>query len=927
MRWQRLCGVLTAAAIATSALVALPLALGSAPEAAVAADARQFDPGNIMSDEIFYAPGTMSVAQVQAFLVAKVPSCRAGYVCLKDFRQNTTSQPARSEGCAAITGRTSETAASIIVRVSTACGISPKVLLVLLEKEQGLVSDTWPTARQYRSATGYGCPDTADCDTTYYGFFNQVYHASWQFKKYRARPDGRGYVAGQWNTIAWNPNAACGSSRVFIQNQATAGLYLYTPYRPNAAALANLYGTGDGCSAYGNRNFWRMYTDWFGSTKGAPSTLVRAETGTEVFLLSAGVKHHVLGADYAEFLAVLGPRQLVSQAFLDSMPTGRVASLFVKNARTGEIALIQDGATHRFSSCALVAMWGDGCGDGYLTITDDIFTRFRVGGPMTKFAKDASGATRMIEGATAFTLVGSASTAFNGGAKPYEARMQPAVLARYANGRTLAAPNSFVKSATSSEVLYVDGRSRTYHLPDWTFAAEYGIARTYTTVSDDVLSGYSRAGEVGLLASCGTTVYSAASGRLMRIASGDTGGLPVMQLENETCALLPKSAAVVTGQLFLQAKGAPEVYVMHEGTLRHITSPAQLTAQNNGTSPAIIGVSSSTLQRYPKGAAAMPIGRFVTFPDAPEVFLVNGWELVHLPRWSLATEYRQPRTLSPVAADAREGYTRAVAPLGTYAKCGPSNVYAVTGGSMRVVSQVALAGNAFTRLHPSICATIPTAGSPIMTPLFLSSGGSYRVAVAGGFAPIGAAAMREANAGAAPAPLPVAADTLAVLPPRGAAPAPGTLIRASNSNAVVFVDGSAKHALPNWGVAADLGVAGRYSIVHPAEPALLGSESPALGVFVQCADRSYVASAGVLRPVAPALIAGFPLTALRPESCAALSISGSEIVRDLYLKDASTGAVYRPAAGKLVAVGTSAPPAGASVLVLDSRTIAGLPRG
>ncbi|SIN70495.1 hypothetical protein [Agromyces cerinus] len=927
MRWQRLCGVLTAAAIATSVLVALPPTLGSAPEAAVAADARQFDPGNIMSDEIFYAPGTMSVAQVQAFLVAKVPSCRAGYVCLKDFRQNTTSQPARSEGCAAITGRTAETAASIIVRVSSACGINPKVLLVLLEKEQGLVSDTWPTTRQYRSATGYGCPDTADCDTTYYGFFNQVYHASWQFKKYRARPDGRGYIAGQWNTIAWNPNAACGSSRVFIQNQATAGLYLYTPYRPNAAALANLYGTGDGCSSYGNRNFWRMYTDWFGSTKGAPSTLVRSETGTDVFLLSAGVKHHVLATDYSEFLAVLGPRQLVSQAFLDSMPTGRLASLFVKNARTGEIALIQDGATHRFSSCALVAMWGDGCGDGYLTITDDIFTRFKVGSPMTKFAKDSTGVTRMIEGTTAYSLVGSASTAFNGGVRPYEARMQPAVLARYSNGRTLAAPNSFVKSATSSQVLYVDGRSRTYYLPDWTFAAEYGIPKTYTTVSDDVISGYSRAGDVGLLLSCGSTMYAASSGKLVRIASGDTGGLPFMTLEAETCALLPKSPAVVTGPLFMKAIGASAVYAVHDGRLRHITSPQQLIAQNGGTTPTLVNVAATTLQRYPKGTAALPIGGFVKFSDSGEVFLVNGWEIVHLPRWSLATEYRQPRTLTSVSADAREGYVRSAVALGTYAKCGPSNVYAVTGGGKRVVSQMALAGNAFTRLHPSICATIPDAGAPIGTPLFLSSGGSYRVAVAGGFAPISAAAMREANAGAVPAPLPVAADTLSVLPVRGAAPAPGTLVRASNSSAVVFVDGVAKHPLPNWGVAADLGIASRYSIVHPAEPALLAMESPALGVFVQCAGQTHVASQGVLRRVAPSLIAGFPVVALTPEACSTLTVGGADIVRDLYVKDAGTGAVYRPTAGKLIAIGATAPPSGASILVLDSRTIAGIPRG
>jgi hypothetical protein len=38
------------------------------------------------------------------------------------------------------------------------------------------------------------------------------------------------------------------------------------PYQPNQAALNNLYGIGDGCSAYGNRNFWRIFTGWFGST-------------------------------------------------------------------------------------------------------------------------------------------------------------------------------------------------------------------------------------------------------------------------------------------------------------------------------------------------------------------------------------------------------------------------------------------------------------------------------------------------------------------------------------------------------------------------------------------------------------------------------------------------------------------------------------
>ncbi|BDZ53761.1 hypothetical protein GCM10025870_08340 [Agromyces marinus] len=261
---RRTAVLVTAVAVLAGLLTGFQVASSPVP-AAHAADGRDFDPGLIITDEVFYQSRTMTVAQVQSFLNAQVPSCAAGYTCLRSYVETSRSQPKRAEGCSAYAGQR-ESAALIIYKVAAACGINPRVLLVLLEKEQGLVSDSMPSARQYRSATGYGCPDTADCDTLYYGFFNQVYHAAWQFRKYRAYPDIRRYQAGRNNTIQWHPNAACGSSTVYIRNQATAGLYVYTPYRPNAAALRNLYGTGDSCSSYGNRNFWRLFTDWFGST-------------------------------------------------------------------------------------------------------------------------------------------------------------------------------------------------------------------------------------------------------------------------------------------------------------------------------------------------------------------------------------------------------------------------------------------------------------------------------------------------------------------------------------------------------------------------------------------------------------------------------------------------------------------------------------
>lgn len=238
--------------------------------------------GNIMSDNVFFNPGSISTGDIQGFLNARMPTCntwhaRSGsandsgppYTCLKNYSENPTTHQnnGNAGGGGSVPGGWS--AAQIIKHAADTYGVSPKVLIVLLQKEQSLITDDWPWAIQYRSATGYGCPDTAPCDAEYYGLYNQVMNAASQFKRYANNPGSYRYKAYQNNYIQYNPNTSCGGSNVYIANQATAGLYNYTPYQPNAAALNNLYGTGDGCSAYGNRNFWRLYIDWFGSTIGS----------------------------------------------------------------------------------------------------------------------------------------------------------------------------------------------------------------------------------------------------------------------------------------------------------------------------------------------------------------------------------------------------------------------------------------------------------------------------------------------------------------------------------------------------------------------------------------------------------------------------------------------------------------------------------
>jgi len=248
------------------------------------ADANQFTAGYLINDHIFYNGSGMTQAQIQSFLESMQPSC-GNTNCLKWYTQTTATRPATAR-CAEYVGAANESAAAIIYKVQTACGINAKALLVTLQKEQSLITDSAPDSNRLRIAMGYGCPDTAQCDSLFFGFHNQVYSAASQFQRYRQNPAGYRHIAGQTIGLATHPrsfypNAAfvpaqCPFITATIRNDATAGLYNYTPYTPNASALANLYGSGDSCGSYGNRNFWRLFTDWFGSP-----TVVSIPTATQ----------------------------------------------------------------------------------------------------------------------------------------------------------------------------------------------------------------------------------------------------------------------------------------------------------------------------------------------------------------------------------------------------------------------------------------------------------------------------------------------------------------------------------------------------------------------------------------------------------------------------------------------------------------------
>ena len=304
----------------------------------------EFDAGFIISDELFYDGGALDADEVQAFLDDQVPACASGVVCLADYTQKTVTRPG-DDVCNAYRGRESETGAEIIARVGLACGISQKALLVLLQKEQSLVRDTAPSAGDFSFATGYACPDTAACDVEYSGFYNQVYWAAWQLKRYANPPGTSEFFTsrpiGEPSPIAYNPERSCGGGAVTLKNLATAALYYYTPYQPNPAVIAG--STDDACGAFGNLNFWRFYSEWFGDPT-APSMTQGALESVSV------VRGRIIAEGWAVDPSSVRASNSVRITVTDA--AGRIATTTVKAASTSGGALSVSslaGRDHGFS--------------------------------------------------------------------------------------------------------------------------------------------------------------------------------------------------------------------------------------------------------------------------------------------------------------------------------------------------------------------------------------------------------------------------------------------------------------------------------------------------------------------------------------------------------------------------------------------------
>lgn len=182
------------------------------------------------------------------------------------------------------------TAAELIWDASQSSGINPQVIIVTLQKEQGLITarknatpEQLQTPLDY--AMGFGCPDSGGCGALYKGFYYQLFGnvdsennrylgASKSLMKSFTTPGGRGpfyngAVSKIGNTIVLG-NTLGGytgveaQQTVVLENAATAALYRFTPHVFN-----------------GNYNFWRYMNQWFRYPSG---TIISAPSGQKYMI-------------------------------------------------------------------------------------------------------------------------------------------------------------------------------------------------------------------------------------------------------------------------------------------------------------------------------------------------------------------------------------------------------------------------------------------------------------------------------------------------------------------------------------------------------------------------------------------------------------------------------------------------------------------
>lgn len=228
------------------------------------------------------------------------------------------------------------TAAEIIYDRAITNLVNPKFLIVLLQKEMGLIEDKSPKQSQLDWATGYGCPDNSSCNPRWQGFWKQINSASLQFRDYMDNPHLYTYKVGRIYTFTNSYSTIKkGITVVTPANQATAALYNYTPHVYN-----------------GNYNFYKIWQRYFTKTY-FDGSLLQAEGEPGVWLIKNGKKRPFFTKGALTSRFDVSKIIIVNKSDLDKYPRGapiKFPNYSLVRSPRGTIFLLVDDKRRGFAS-------------------------------------------------------------------------------------------------------------------------------------------------------------------------------------------------------------------------------------------------------------------------------------------------------------------------------------------------------------------------------------------------------------------------------------------------------------------------------------------------------------------------------------------------------------------------------------------------
>lgn len=662
--------------------------LAAFTQRAYAADANKWLAGRIIDDVVFTDSGSMSVQEIQTFLNSKVGTggygrvagqcdtwgvgisesgggTRAQYgaskgnpapfTCLKDYYEVPKLSPgpdlpANNYGGKPIPSG-AKSAAQLIYDAAQTYNISPKVLLTTIQKESAgpLTTDDWPFLKQYTYAMGAHCPDGptgAQCDPNYSGFSLQIAESAKLFRWYldnMSQPWWSYRKPFATNFILWREQfTGCGGGNVYIENNATAALYTYTPYQPNQASLANLYGTGDSCSSYGNRNFWRIYNDWFGPTIRSPFFTY----DNKVFILGANNTYYYVPTPslltaYGLDSKFGGQISYVRSSFTTNMTYAGVLP-WVARFEDNAIYAVDKTGIHHFEDSGTYFAYGYSFGSEAI-LPKSLMRSYEVSSPMREMLQPIgnpavyyvnSGMKQLISNEQAYVSLGDPiyasrplvrmSTDFVSSMSDGGPIIKPgSIVAETDSGRYYIYTNSVLQSVTKDAIQTL-GIAVDFYAPN--------SVLSYLPSNQNYMSIYvsDSAGKKYILD--GGNKFSVSN-----VQSGLIAGSPDFMLIGND-ALDRFNSKILTDTL--KKAGSPIVYLQNNGKLYHIFSETDLI----GLGLSFNNITSTTRdpsQIYTDtGSSIFKTGRLLKVVGKAPIYLVDGlMTMRHIPTEDIMSNY------------------------------------------------------------------------------------------------------------------------------------------------------------------------------------------------------------------------------------------------------------------------------------------------